>query len=336
MLIIFGDAREYDKIASDDGCLHNPGRARLGRRQDVFRIWEEYCPVSLKLPGKTYRLAYLQGWLSIIINVILFAVKYWAGIVTGSVAIVADAWHSLSDALTSIVVILGVKVSLLPADEEHPFGHGRAEQIAAAIIGTLLAIVAFNFILEAVGRLRVREEVVYGSLAIIVTAGSILVKEALAQFAFWAGKKLDSKSLLADGWHHRSDALSSIIVLAGIFLGRQLWWMDGVLGIIVALLIFYVTYKILRESFNSMLGEKPDEGLLQKISNLSRKVAAIDLQIHHIHVHKYGHHTEITFHIKLPSNMPLKEAHQITTQTRQLVKDELNMESTIYVDLVSP
>ena len=170
-------------------------------------------------------------------------VKYWAGVVTGSVAIVADAWHSLSDALTSVVVILGVKVSLLPADEEHPFGHGRAEQIGSAIIGTLLAVVAFNFILEATGRLRVREEVVYGSLAIVVTASSILVKEALAQFAFWTGKKLDSKSLLADGWHHRSDALSSIIVLAGIFLGRQLWWMDGALGIIAVSYTHLDVYK---------------------------------------------------------------------------------------------
>jgi cation diffusion facilitator family transporter len=288
------------------------------------------------MPGKTYRLAYLQGWLSIITNVILFAIKYWAGAVTGSVAIVADAWHSLSDALTSIVVILGVKVSLLPADEEHPFGHGRAEQIGSAIIGTLLAVVAFNFILEAITRLRVREEVIYGSLAIIVTAGSILIKEALAQFAFWTGKKLDSKSLIADGWHHRSDALSSIIVLAGIFLGGQFWWMDGVLGIIVALMIFYITYKILRETFSSMLGEKPSEELLQKIRALSSRVTTIDLQTHHIHVHKYGHHTEITFHIKLPPNMPLEEVHQITTQARQLLKDELGMESTIYVDLVSP
>jgi cation diffusion facilitator family transporter len=292
--------------------------------------------VSIKMPGKTYRLAYLQGWLSIITNVILFAIKYWAGAVTGSVAIVADAWHSLSDALTSIVVILGVKVSLLPADEEHPFGHGRAEQIGSAIIGTLLAVVAFNFILEAITRLRVREEVIYGSLAIIVTAGSILIKEALAQFAFWTGKKLDSKSLIADGWHHRSDALSSIIVLAGIFLGGQFWWMDGVLGIIVALMIFYITYKILRETFSSMLGEKPSEELLQKIRALSSRVTTIDLQTHHIHVHKYGHHTEITFHIKLPPNMPLEEVHQITTQARQLLKDELGMESTIYVDLVSP
>ncbi|MGI6308840.1 MAG: cation diffusion facilitator family transporter [Dethiobacteria bacterium] len=292
--------------------------------------------MSIKMPGKTYRLAYLQGWLSIITNVILFAIKYWAGAVTGSVAIVADAWHSLSDALTSIVVILGVKVSLLPADEEHPFGHGRAEQIGSAIIGTLLAVVAFNFILEAITRLRVREEVIYGSLAIIVTAGSILIKEALAQFAFWTGKKLDSKSLIADGWHHRSDALSSIIVLAGIFLGGQFWWMDGVLGIIVALMIFYITYKILRETFSSMLGEKPSEELLQKIRALSSRVTTIDLQTHHIHVHKYGHHTEITFHIKLPPNMPLEEVHQITTQARQLLKDELGMESTIYVDLVSP
>ena len=93
---------------------------------------------------------YLEGWMSIIVNLILFIVKYWAGIVTGSVAIIADAWHSLSDSLTSVVVIVGVKISSKPADKEHPFGHGRAELISAIVISILLATVGLNFIIESI------------------------------------------------------------------------------------------------------------------------------------------------------------------------------------------
>ena len=108
-----------------------------------------------------------EGWVSIVGNILLFILKFWAGIVSGSIAIIADAWHTLSDSLTSVVVLVGVKLSLRPADREHPFGHGRAELIAALVIGVLLSVVAFNFVVEGVQRLRERQEVNYGTFAII-------------------------------------------------------------------------------------------------------------------------------------------------------------------------
>lgn len=103
---------------------------------------------------KSNQLALQEGWISVVVNSLLFIVKFWAGLATGSIAIIADAWHTLSDSLTSIVVVVGVKVSAKPADNEHPFGHGRAELIAAMIIGVLLSVVAFNFVLQGVERLR--------------------------------------------------------------------------------------------------------------------------------------------------------------------------------------
>ena len=177
--------------------------------------------------NKKNRLAYIEGWLSIFTNIILFGLKYWAGIVTGSVAIIADAWHTLSDSISSVIVLIGIKISDKPADKEHPFGHGRAELIASMIIGVLLAIIAFNFVLESIEKLKDHESVVYGKLAIIVTIVSILSKEMLAQYAFWAGRKIKSPILKADGWHHRSDAISSILILIGIFIGKYFWWVDG-------------------------------------------------------------------------------------------------------------
>ncbi len=277
-------------------------------------------------------LKYLEGWISIIMNIGLFILKYWAGIVTGSIAIIADAWHTLSDSISSVVVLVGVKVSNKPADKEHPFGHGRAELIASIVIGMLLAVIAFNFVLESIEKLKVQESVQFGKIAIIATIISILVKELMAQFAFWAGKKTKSITLKADGWHHRSDAISSIIILIGIFLGPYFWWIDGVMGLIVAAMIFYAAYEIIRDASNPLLGEEPDEELTETLKFVSNKCANMDVDLHHIHMHKYGNHTEITFHIKLPKEFTLEKVHDISSEIEQELKSNYNIFATIHAD----
>lgn len=221
--------------------------------------------------------AYVEGWLAIGTNILLFGIKYWAGIVSGSIAIIADAWHTLSDSLTSIVLLIGTRISNKPADREHPFGHGRAEWISSLIIGVLLAVIAFNFIIESIERLINHEEVVFGTLAIVVTIISIVVKEGLAQYAFWTYKKSGSKSVRADAWHHRSDAISSVIILAGIFLGRYFWWIDSFLGLAVAGMLIYATVDILRDTTHIILGEKPTEYIIDKIKNICNQEVAVDV-----------------------------------------------------------
>jgi cation diffusion facilitator family transporter len=150
---------------------------------------------------------------SIIINSILFILKYWAGIVSGSIALTADAWHTLSDSLSSIVVVVGVKLSSKKPDKDHPFGHGRWEQISALLIAFILGLIAYDFVQSSILQLINRESTTFGTLAIVVTIISIVVKEALAQYAFYIAKKTDNVSVKADAWHHRSDALSSVVVL---------------------------------------------------------------------------------------------------------------------------
>jgi cation diffusion facilitator family transporter len=120
--------------------------------------------------SKKYKtsIGYLEGTISIILNTLLFGLKYWVGIKTFSIAIIADAWHTLSDSLTSLVVIIGFKVSSKPADKKHPFGHGRAEIISSVIIGTMLAIVGFNFLIASIQRFINQQSASYGNLAIIV------------------------------------------------------------------------------------------------------------------------------------------------------------------------
>ena len=155
---------------------------------------------------------YKEGFVSIIANTGLFGLKIWAGIVSGSIALSADAWHTLSDSLSSIVVIIGTKLSAKKPDQEHPFGHGRWEQIVAIFIGFLLSIIAYNFLKDSLLRLQNRQTANFGVLAIVVTVVSILLKESLAQYAFHLNKKSENLSIKADGWHHRTDALSSLLV----------------------------------------------------------------------------------------------------------------------------
>jgi len=276
-------------------------------------------------------LSYWEGWLSIIINMLLFGLKYWAGIVTGSIAITADAWHTLTDSISSIIILIGAKVSSKPADKNHPFGHGRAELIASLIIGVLLAVIAFSFLEKSIGILKNQEKVLYGKIAIMVTIFSIILKEILAQFAFWAWRKSGSIALKADGWHHRSDAISSLIILAGIFIGKYFWWTDGVLGLVVSILIFKAAYDIFRDSISPMLGSSPDKNLMKKVKNICKQINS-NTRAHHFHIHEYGNHTELTFHIYLPANIYLDEAHKISEQIEDKIRESLNIESTIHME----
>ncbi len=273
----------------------------------------------------------IEGWISIAANTLLFVLKYWAGVVTGSVALIADAWHTLSDSISSIIVVVGAKISKKPADSEHPFGHGRADLVSSVIIGVLLSFIAFEFILKSIDQLKGGEKVVFGTVALVVTIVSILVKELLAQFAFWASRQTDSIILKADGWHHRTDALSSIIVLIGIFLGRFFWWIDGVLGLVVAAMIFYAAYEILRDSINRLLGELPSDKLIREINKIIDDLK-LDVCPHHFHMHKYGSHIEMTFHILLPPKISLEEAHNQANQIETIIRERMNIETTIHME----
>jgi len=277
-----------------------------------------------------------EGTVSVIANTVLFALKFWAGMVTGSLALIADAWHTLSDSLTSLFIIFAVKLSSKKADREHPFGHGRWEHISSIFVALFLGIVAYEFFVKSIIRFRNKETVLYGTLAIVVTVISIIVKELLAQFAFYYGRKTDNTVVKADGWHHRSDALSSVIVLAGIIFsfafGDKFWWIDSVLGLLVALAIFYATIKILKEAITKLLGEEPDDDLVNKITERVKAIYHDDLQLHHFHIHNYVLHKELTLHIKLDKNMTLEKSHRIATAIENMIESDFGMTTTIHTE----
>ena len=291
---------------------------------------------SKKQISKKYKISigYLEGTVSIIVNTLLFGLKYWVGIKTFSIAIIADAWHTLSDSLTSLVVIIGFKISSKPADKKHPFGHGQAEIISSVIIGTLLALVGVSFLISSIQKFINHQSASYGNLAIVVFIISVIVKEGLAQFSIRAGKKINSQSLIADGWHHRSDALVSLMILLGIFIGGYFWWVDSIMGAVVSLVIFYTAYIILKKSISTLIGEGPSEDFEAEIRKIVANNVSHDVKLHHLHCHKYGENKELTFHIRLPADMRLKDAHKIAEELEEKIKEEMDIETTIHVEPV--
>jgi len=279
---------------------------------------------------------YLEGTVSIAVNILLFVLKMWASIVSGSIALAADAWHTLSDSITSVVVVIAAKLASKKADREHPFGHGRWEQIASIFIAVILAIIAYGFLENSIRQLVNKNRVEYGTIAVIVTAISIVVKELLAQYAFYIGRKTGNSSVKADGWHHRSDALSSVVVLAGILFAKQFWWIDGALGITVALMLFQVTFVILKEAINKILGEKPDQKLIDEITSEIRKFYLDDLHVHHFHLHNYVSHQELTFHIRLNDFLTVGTAHKIAQEIEKKIEEKFNISATIHVEPMKP
>ena len=284
---------------------------------------------------KSQKAQVFEGILSIIVNAVLFAAKFWVGMITGSVALMADAWHTMSDSLTSIFVVIAAKLAARKPDKEHPFGHGRWELIATLLIAVILGMIGYEFLTDSIERFQNRESVVYGTLALVITVASILIKEALAQYAFYLGRKHDNPVITADGWHHRTDSLSSVVVLIGIIITRfidGLWWMDSVLGVFCALAIFYAAFKIMMDSITRILGEEPKQEFIDELNDEITKLYDRDLKLHHFHIHNYISHKELTMHMRLDKDATIEEGHDIASDIETLIREKYGIDSTIHIE----
>jgi len=274
----------------------------------------------------------LVGWTSILLNIVLFVLKMWAGMVTGSVAMIADAWHTLADSVSSVVVLVGFRLGARPADREHPFGHGRAELIAAVMIGTLLCLVGLGFGREAVERLLEREPTVFSVYAIVVFGVSAVLKEGLAQWSVRVGRRIDAPALVADAWHHRSDAIASAVIVVGALLGSRWWWVDGVLGLAVAAMILHAAYDIIKDAAERLMGSAPDAAFEARVREVVCSAAPQGAEPHHLHLHSYGGHKELTLHLYLSATMSVREAHTISERVEAALAEQLGTEATVHVD----
>lgn len=286
---------------------------------------------NINHPEERKKIAYLEAWISIIGNLILAVLKFIFGIILNSIALLADAVHTASDVLTSFMVLLGFKLSSLPPDEKHPYGHGRIEFIATLVISLMLLGVGIKFGMESFTRLKVNT-VVEGSLVValfMIIAG--LLKEIMSHISIDLGKRINSSALVADAWHHRTDAIASILVAVAIFASKYGYYkIDAILGLAVSALIIYTGIEIFMDSCSKIIGESDEEDLL-KISDLACSVEGV-VAAHNINVHNYGATKAISLHIEVEHNLSIDAAHDVAHKVENLINQNMYASTTVHVD----
>ncbi len=276
----------------------------------------------------------LGGWLSIIINGVLFIVKGGLALWSGSVAIAADAFHTLSDIATSLILLISIRISGKPGDRQHPFGHERAIPVATIVMATLLAVTGIELGREALKHVLQPAVVKVSWLVVGILLLTIMAKEILAQITLKLSRKARLPLLSVDAWHHRTDAISSgVVILALIGAHFDVYWLDGWVGIMIALFIIFTAYQLARDSFDEILGTRPDENLLQQIESIALSVPEV-LGVHDIVVHQYGNQQMISLHIEVDENLSLVNAHRISEEVDARLRRQLGVYSTVHVDPV--
>lgn len=279
-------------------------------------------------------------WVGFFTNLILSAAKIVAGVVGRSSAMVADGIHSLSDFITDFIVIIFIKISSKNEDSDHPYGHGKYETFATMLISFALFIVAVGIFYS--GSVKIYEVLNGGVierptyLALIMAAVSIIVKEGLYWYTIVVGRKIDSPAVIANGWHHRSDAFSSIGTLIGIsgamFLGEHWRILDPITSLIVGLFIVGVAYKLARPSIQELLeGSLPKEietTIEEKIQETPGVIA-----FHHLRTRKNGNTFIIDMHIKVDPVSSIVEAHDIATHVENTLKAAFGKRTRVNVHI---
>lgn len=266
----------------------------------------------------------------IIGNIVLSALKLAAGIIGGSKAMIADSLHSASDIVATSVVLVGIKVAQKPADSEHPYGHGKVEPIAAAFVGVTLIFAAFIIVKGIVESIVNQTFGTPTFLALAAAVVSIVVKEIMFRITYAAGKKIKSESIMADAWHHRSDAYSSIGTFIGILgaiiggkLGiRFLQYLDPIAGAVVACMIFKVAYDILKHAVKGLMDSSPEGEQLMKIWDAAAGIEGI-VTVSDIKARYIGQWLFIDLEIGVDSERSVDEGHTLAAFARSRIIDSV-------------
>lgn len=273
---------------------------------------------------KFEKIAMKVSYVSIVGNVLLSLFKLMAGILAHSGAMVSDAVHSASDVFSTFVVMIGIRLSGKESDKEHPYGHERMECVAAIILATILCITGLGIGRTALTNLlgkTTQELVIPGVLALVAAVTSIVVKEAMFWYTKHYAKKIDSSALMADAWHHRSDALSSIGALVGILFARNGFpMMDAVASLVICVFIVKAAYDIFMDAVGKMVDKACDEETEKQIRDLVNSqdgVMGIDM----LRTRVFGNKIYVDLEICANGEMTLNESHEIAERVHDRIEE---------------
>ena len=283
---------------------------------------------------------YRVTWIGSLVNFLLMAFKFVAGIVGHSSALVADAVHSLSDFATDIVVIVFVRISGKPEDEDHRYGHGKYETLATAIIGLALFAVGIGLLVGGATKVA---DVINGVIlpapsmvALIAAAVSIVSKEILYRYTVRVGKNLNSQAVVANAWHHRSDAFSSIGTLVGvggaIFLGEKWRILDPIAAIVVSTFIIKVAIYLIKPCIDELLERSLPAETEKQILDIITSFPEVSSP-HHLRTRRIGNHIAIEVHIRMDGQISLEDAHTVATEVERCLKEEFGPDTHIGIHM---
>lgn len=271
-----------------------------------------------------YKIGQRVIWITILLNILLAIIKIIVGIISNSNAILADGIHTVSDVGSSLGLIVGLFISNKPEDKQHQYGHEKAESIAAFLLSVILIAVGFKLGISSFKLLFSKELTIPSISAVWAAIISILVKELQFRISINTGKKINSNALIADAWHHRSDALSSIAAFIGI-LGARLGYpfLDPLAGLIVSIVVIKVGIEIFMDGYNELMDESIEEEklkeLIQKISRHRDVVAINDIK-----ARKHGSKVFIDMAISVDANITVKKGHDIAVDVENIVYDNID------------
>lgn len=278
-------------------------------------------------------------WVGFFTNLILTVFKLIAGVAGSSGAMIADAIHSLSDFATDIVVLLSFKIVKRPCDKSHDYGHGKFETLATAVIGIALLLVGLG-ILYSGGKniysaLILKVDIATpGIIALIAALVSIIIKEWLYRYTIKIGKHINSQAVIANAWHHRSDAFSSIGTLTGIggaiLLGQEWKILDPIAAVIVSVFILKAAYDISIGSFKELLEESLDDETEACIIGIIKSVKGV-IEPHDLKTRRIGNNIAIDIHIRVKNNLIIVDAHNINNEIENQLKMKYGENTIIFI-----
>lgn len=275
------------------------------------------------------------GFAGIILNVLLFTGKLSAGILSGSIAITADAFNNLSDGASSVVTLLGFRLGSRKADTKHPYGHARMEYISGLIVAVMILFMAVELVKSSLSKLLNPEPVKPSLLIIVILAVSIGIKLYMALYNRLYGKKISSETLLATSLDARNDVLATAAVLLATVFSKSAIWLDGACGLLVGLFVLYSGIKITSDTIGIILGKPPERQFIENIRSLVLSHEGI-LGIHDIIVHDYGPgNTMISLHAEVTAEKSALELHELIDIIENELDSRLDCRSVIHMDPIT-